>query len=63
MMGEEVRHLFDSLPDESLRLIALLRLEGYTNEEIASSLDCAARSVHRKLERIRLLWSQERESV
>jgi DNA-directed RNA polymerase specialized sigma24 family protein len=63
MMGEEVRRLFDSLPDESLRLIALLRLEGYTTEEIASSLDCAARSVNRKLERIRLLWSQEREPL
>jgi DNA-directed RNA polymerase specialized sigma24 family protein len=63
MMGEEVRDLFDRLPDESLRLIALLRLEGYTNEEIASSLDCALRSVERKLERIRLLWSRERETA
>jgi DNA-directed RNA polymerase specialized sigma24 family protein len=63
MMAEEVRHLFDRLPDESLRLVALLRLEGYTNEEIASSLDCALRSVERKLERIRLLWSRERGVV
>jgi DNA-directed RNA polymerase specialized sigma24 family protein len=59
MMGEEIRGLFDLLPEESLRLVALLRLEGYTNEEIASSLDCAVRSVHRKLERIRLLWTRK----
>lgn len=58
LMGEEVRRLFGSLPDETLRLVALLKLEGYTNDEIASSLDCALRSVERKLERIRLLWSE-----
>lgn len=56
-MKEEIRRLFDRLPDESLRMVALLKLEGYTNEEIADSLDCAVRSVERKLGRIRLLWS------
>ena len=61
MMGEEIRRLFDALPEESLRLVALLRLEGYSNAEIAASLDCAVRSVERKLDRIRLLWSRERE--
>jgi DNA-directed RNA polymerase specialized sigma24 family protein len=59
MMGEEIRGLFNLLPEESLRLVALLRLEGYSNDEIASSLDCAVRSVERKLERIRLLWTRK----
>ena len=54
---EEVRRLFGLLPDESLRTIALLKMEGHTNDEIASSLDCALRSVERKLERIRNLWA------
>jgi DNA-directed RNA polymerase specialized sigma24 family protein len=58
-MSEEIRSLFDRLPDETLRLVALLRLEGYANDEIAASLDCALRSVERKLERIRVVWSQE----
>jgi DNA-directed RNA polymerase specialized sigma24 family protein len=58
MMSEDVRRLFGLLPDETLRLIALLRLEGYTNEEAAASLGCAVRSVERKLERIRLLWTE-----
>ena len=59
MMGEEIRRLFDALPEESLRLVARLRLEGYSNGEIAASLDCAMRSVERKLDRIRLLWARE----
>jgi len=54
---EEVRRLFGLLPDESLRVIALLKMEGHTNEEIASRLDCALRSVERKLERIRNIWA------
>jgi DNA-directed RNA polymerase specialized sigma24 family protein len=58
MMDEEVRRLFDLLPDETLRLVALLKMEGYTNEEIARRLDCAQRSVERKLERIRLVWGE-----
>jgi hypothetical protein len=37
-------------------------MEGYTNEEVASSLGCALRSVERKLERIRDLWSAEMPS-
>ena len=56
---EEIRRLFGLLPDESLRRIALLRMEGNTNEEIAVSLDCAVRSVERKLGRIRNLWLAE----
>ncbi len=56
---DEIRRLFGLLPDESLRLVALLKMEGYTNDEIATSLDCALRSVERKLERIRNLWGAE----
>lgn len=58
-MGEEVRRLFGLLPDESLRVVALLKLEGYSNEEVAASLDCALRSVERKMDRIRRIWDAE----
>ncbi len=37
--------------------IALWRLEGYTNREIAEKLDCTERSVERRLERIRSKWT------
>src|SRR5262249_43550979 len=39
--------------------VALLKLEGYSNEEIARSLDCSLRTVERKLEVIRKRWTAE----
>ena len=56
---EEVRQRFAELPDESLRVVALLRMDGYANEEIARALDCSPRSVDRKLELIRKTWRRE----
>ena len=38
------------LKDPGLRQIALWKLEGYTNPEIAAQLDCTVRAVERKLE-------------
>ena len=54
--AEECRRLLDALEDESLRQVALARLEGYTNEEIAGRLGCARRTVARRLELIRKTW-------
>jgi len=51
----------ETLDDPSLRLTALLKLQGYTNEEIARSLDCVVGTVERKLARIRHKWSNEVE--
>ncbi len=51
--AEECRRLLDLLEDESLRQVALARLEGYTNEEIAGRLGCARRTVARRLDLIR----------
>ena len=59
LMAEEVRRLFDLLPNESLRLVALLKMEGYTADEVATRIDRSARSVQRKLEVIRTLWTPE----
>jgi hypothetical protein len=39
--------------------VALLKLEGYSNEEIARSLDCSLRTVELKLEVIRKRWTAE----
>lgn len=47
------------LLDEETRSIALLRLMGYKNREIAESLDCTERKVERKLQLTRLVWEQE----
>ena len=58
-VADECRHLLESLPEPELRQIALLKVEGYTNEEIASRLDCVPRTIERKVSRIRLLWKHE----
>lgn len=46
-----------TLLDEECRRIALLRLMGHLNREIAEELGCTERKVQRKLELIRLKWS------
>ena len=56
MMAEECRRLLDSLDDDSLRQVALSRMEGYNNDEIADQLGCARRTVARRLDLIRKTW-------
>ena len=57
-VADEIRRLFTELPDESLRVVALLRMEGYSNEEIATALDSSLRSVERKVQLIRAAWER-----
>jgi DNA-directed RNA polymerase specialized sigma24 family protein len=56
MMAEEFRNLLDVLGDDTIRRIAIWRLEGYTKDEIAQRLDCSPRTVAYKLEFIRKTW-------
>jgi DNA-directed RNA polymerase specialized sigma24 family protein len=58
VMMEELRERFGALPP-SYRAIALMRMEGFTNDEIARSHDCGVRSVERCLEEIRAIWRCE----
>ena len=58
-VAEQFQHLLDCLGDESLRRIAIYKLQGYTNEEIAGEIDCALRTVKRRLAQIRDVWQQE----
>ncbi len=59
MLAEGPRARLDRLDDDGLRRIALWRMEGYTNEEIAAKLGCVTRSVERKLNVIRRAWLGE----
>jgi DNA-directed RNA polymerase specialized sigma24 family protein len=52
-MADECRKLLHELGDDDLRRIALLMMEGYTVEEIATRLDVAPRTVSRKLAQMR----------
>jgi RNA polymerase sigma factor (sigma-70 family) len=60
-VADECRRLLEALPQPELRQIALWKVEGYTNEEIAAQLDCVPRTIERKLSRIRLLWKHEKD--
>jgi DNA-directed RNA polymerase specialized sigma24 family protein len=56
---EECRRLMQLLRNDTLRQVALWKMEGYTNEEIAAKLGCVCYTVERKLRAIRQLWSAE----
>jgi DNA-directed RNA polymerase specialized sigma24 family protein len=59
LMNEALERRFQMLKDLGLRQIALWKLEGYTNPEIAAHLGCTVRTVERKLERIRAYWETD----
>jgi RNA polymerase sigma factor (sigma-70 family) len=58
-LSEGLERRLCALDDPVLRWIALRKLEGYTNKEIARELDnCTERTIERKLERIRARWTR-----
>lgn len=59
IMAEQFRGLLDHLQDQDLKEIALAKMEGYTDEEIAQRRGCARRTIVRKLRVIRELWENE----
>jgi DNA-directed RNA polymerase specialized sigma24 family protein len=59
-VGEECRRLLGLLADADSRALAVWKMEGHTNEEIARLLDCSVPTVERKLRRIRSTWERER---
>lgn len=62
MLNEQCRVLLDGLPSEVLRTVALRKLEGYSNAEIATTLGCSLATVERKLALIRTIWGAAPES-
>jgi DNA-directed RNA polymerase specialized sigma24 family protein len=61
-MAEQIESLLDSLGDDTLRRIALAKLEGFTNQEIAEQMDVGTRTVERKLRLIRTVWKDRAET-
>lgn len=55
-VADQFQHLLHRLGDDELRRIALLKLEGYTNEEIAPRVERSIATVERKLALIRRIW-------
>jgi RNA polymerase sigma factor (sigma-70 family) len=58
-VAEQYQRLLDVLGDDTLRRVAVWKMEGYGNDEIADQLACSRRTVARKLESIRILWRKE----
>jgi DNA-directed RNA polymerase specialized sigma24 family protein len=56
---EDYERLLDGLGDEALQSVAVWKLEGYTNEEIAAKLGRAPATIERKLRLIRDAWEKE----
>jgi DNA-directed RNA polymerase specialized sigma24 family protein len=59
-VAEECQRLLKKLPTESMRSVAVWKMEGYTNAEIAAKLGCVDGTVERKLRDIRKIWSGKR---
>jgi DNA-directed RNA polymerase specialized sigma24 family protein len=55
---EEFQRLLDHLDDDLLRAVAVGKMEGYTNDELAARLDLAPRTIERKLRIIRGIWEK-----
>jgi RNA polymerase sigma factor (sigma-70 family) len=55
-LAEEYQQRLAQLGDDTLRQIAILKLQGYQNEEIRARLDTSLSSVERKLQLIRRIW-------
>ena len=57
-VAEQCQQLLNTLPNEKHREIALAKMEGYTNREIAGQHECSVATVERRLNTIRALWER-----
>jgi DNA-directed RNA polymerase specialized sigma24 family protein len=55
-VAEECRRLLNLLDDATLQTVAVAKMEGYTNDEIAQRLQVKTRTIERKLNVIRTMW-------
>jgi DNA-directed RNA polymerase specialized sigma24 family protein len=62
-VADSCRRLLDMLPTAELRQVAVWKLEGYANDEIAPKMNGGegrdSSTVERKLKRIRRIWAKE----
>jgi DNA-directed RNA polymerase specialized sigma24 family protein len=57
--NENLARALDRLAEGTTREVALLRMEGYANKEIAEKLGIALSSIERKLRVVREVWAEE----
>ena len=56
---EELEYLLSILPEPALKEIARLKAEGKSNEEIAEAQSCGKRTIERRLELVRRIWTHD----
>lgn len=56
-VAEELERLLNALNDVTLKTVALAKMEGYSNVEIAERLKVQTRTIERKLRLIREIWT------
>jgi RNA polymerase sigma factor (sigma-70 family) len=61
-LNEALERRLRDLPEPDLQQVALMKLEGSTNHEIAQALKCSERSVEWKLNLIRTRWEADGEN-
>jgi DNA-directed RNA polymerase specialized sigma24 family protein len=61
-VAEECRRRLEALGDPALRAVALAKMEGRSNAEIAARLGVVERTVERRLGLIRKLWEEGDET-
>lgn len=59
ILAEEWGRLVGLLGDAELRSLVILKMEGHTDDEVAARLNCARRTVQRRLRLVRQIWEQE----
>jgi RNA polymerase sigma factor (sigma-70 family) len=58
-VAEQYQRLLARLDNPDLVRVTGLKMEGYTNDEIAGQLNCTTRTVERRLRIIRGLWEKD----
>jgi hypothetical protein len=61
-VAEECQRLLGQLGNDQLRTIAVWKMEGDTNEQIAGKVGCGLATVERRLRVICKLWKDESAS-
>jgi DNA-directed RNA polymerase specialized sigma24 family protein len=57
-VAEEFERLLAKLPSDEVRKLAVWKMEGHTNDEIADRLNCAPQTIERRLQLIRSVWGK-----
>jgi RNA polymerase sigma factor (sigma-70 family) len=57
IVAESITNLMDRL-EPSLQSVVVLKMEGWTNKEIAGILDCSVATIERRLQLIRKRWQR-----